>query len=154
MSSANGQPQASSKVISLRTRPAAPPPLRPSARPSPPAAPKACPVPGTTRPCAPRSIVSEQPITSTRTYPSPGLTGRRGTISKPWLLPQEITRALLSWYINPIVAQQNDFNRASADTVEGLREALDSLAAEHARVATRLSEAEARLAELDSPSDP
>ena len=65
---------------------------------------------------------------------------------------QKVTRRLLAWYINPIVAQQNGFNHATADTVEALHDALDALAAENARLHARLAETEARLAELEPPS--
>lgn len=63
---------------------------------------------------------------------------------------QKILRRGLRWYIDPIVAQQNDFNRASADTAQEMRELLRALAVENARLTRRLAEVEARLADLES----
>lgn len=73
----------------------------------------------------------------------------------PGILPkitaaiQKVVRRLLRWYINPIVAQQNDFNTASAESVTLLTDALERLACEHAQAIERLAELEARLEELE-----
>ena len=49
--------------------------------------------------------------------------GVRAKLVAAW---QKVTRRLLSWYINPIVRQQNEFNRAALGAVEALaREVLE-----------------------------
>ncbi|MFN8474680.1 MAG: hypothetical protein U0822_20990 [Anaerolineae bacterium] len=74
----------------------------------------------------------------------------------PGILPkitaaiQKVVRRLLRWYINPIVAQQNDFNASTAESMTLLTEALERLAREHAQALDRLAEVEARLEDLES----
>ncbi|MFN8483730.1 MAG: hypothetical protein U0768_11890 [Anaerolineae bacterium] len=73
-----------------------------------------------------------------------------GLVPKITAAIQKVVRRLLRWYINPIVAQQNDFNAASAESVTLLTDALERLAREHAQALDRLAELEARLAELEA----
>ncbi|MFN8498732.1 MAG: hypothetical protein U0641_12845 [Anaerolineae bacterium] len=78
----------------------------------------------------------------------------------PGILPkitaaiQKVVRRLLRWYIVPIVAQQNDFNTASAESVTLLTDALERLAREHAQALDRLAELETRLEELEGRGEP
>src|SRR5437764_105846 len=65
-----------------------------------------------------------------------------GVAPKLTAIVQKVVRRMLRWYINPIVAQQNEFNRATADTATALREALSSLADDQARIAARMAELE------------
>ncbi len=77
-----------------------------------------------------------------------------GLVPKLTAAAQKTLRRGLRWYIDPIVAQQNDFNRASADTAQEMRELLRALAVENARLTRRLAEVEARLADLESEVAP
>lgn len=52
----------------------------------------------------------------------------RGLLPKLGAYAQKITRRLLRWYINPIVAQQNAFNAAAVDTLATLQARIDELA--------------------------
>ena len=72
-----------------------------------------------------------------------------GVLPKLTAATQKVVRRGLRWYIEPIVAQQNDFNRATVDTAQELRDLLRALAVENARLTRRLAELEERLADLE-----
>ena len=69
-------------------------------------------------------------------------------------LVNKLVRRYLRWYINPIVEQQNQYNAAATATVTRLTDALERLSLEHAETLARLTEAEARLAELERRDAP
>lgn len=77
-----------------------------------------------------------------------------GLVPKLMAVTQKLVRRGLRWYIDPIVEQQNSFNRATADTAQDLRELLRALAGENARLTRRLAEIEARLAALEASTSP
>ena len=77
-----------------------------------------------------------------------------GTVPKITAAVQKVVRRLLRWYINPIVEQQNQYNAAATATVTRLTDALERLSLEHAETLARLTEAEARLAELERRDAP
>lgn len=67
--------------------------------------------------------------------------GLRAKLAAAW---QKLTRRLLAWYINPIVRQQNEFNRAMLGAIEALaREVLE----------LRLQDAGRSPARRDAPDD-
>lgn len=67
--------------------------------------------------------------------------GLRAKLAAAW---QKLTRRLLAWYINPIVRQQNEFNRATLGAIESLaREVLE----------LRAQSAGRSLAQPDAPDD-
>ena len=72
-----------------------------------------------------------------------------GLLPKLTAVVQKVVRRLLRWYINPIVAQQNEYNAATTATVTRLTDALEQLSREHAETRARLAEVESRLAELE-----
>lgn len=77
-----------------------------------------------------------------------------GVVPKLTAAAQKALRRGLRWYIEPVVEQQNTFNRASVDTTQELRDLLRALAVENARLTRRLAEVEARLADLESEATP
>lgn len=53
----------------------------------------------------------------------------RGLVPKLVAYTQKVVRRLLRWYINPIVAQQNEFNTAATDLLASLQVRVDELTA-------------------------
>lgn len=64
-----------------------------------------------------------------------------GLLPKAIAVAQKLTRRLLAWYINPIVAQQNTFNGDLVRVAQELRQA-------NADLTTRVAELERAIAEL------
>lgn len=67
-----------------------------------------------------------------------------GLIPKLIAYTQKIVRRLLRWYINPIVAQQNEFNAAATDLFASQQTRLDELASRAESLAVKLSQSEDR----------
>lgn len=70
----------------------------------------------------------------------------RGLIPKLVAYTQKIVRRLLRWYINPIVAQQNEFNSAATDLLASQQTRLDQLTSQVESLAAKLSQSEDRWA--------
>lgn len=56
-----------------------------------------------------------------------------GVWAKGTAVLQKVTRRLLQWYVDPIVQQQNEFNKATLDAVQLLAQEVDQLRQEAAR---------------------
>ncbi len=65
-----------------------------------------------------------------------------GLIPKLVAYAQKIVRRLLRWYINPIVAQQNEFNAAATDLLASHQARLDALTTSLEALTARLSESD------------
>lgn len=68
----------------------------------------------------------------------------RGLIPKLVAYTQKIVRRLLRWYINPIVAQQNEYNAAATDLLASQQTRLDQLTSQVESLAAKLSQFEDR----------
>lgn len=73
-----------------------------------------------------------------------------GLIPKLVAYAQKIMRRLLRWYINPIVAQQNEFNAAATDLLASHQARLDELTTSLEALTARLSGFDARWTALQS----
>lgn len=72
----------------------------------------------------------------------------RGLIPKLIAYTQKIVRRLLRWYINPIVAQQNEFNSAATELLASQQARLDELTSRAESLTAQLSQFENRWAAL------
>ncbi len=73
-----------------------------------------------------------------------------GLIPKLVAYAQKIVRRLLRWYINPIVAQQNEFNAAVTDLLASQQARLDELATVIEASTARLSSLDGKLTALQN----
>ncbi len=70
----------------------------------------------------------------------------RGLLPKLSAYAKKIVRVALRWYINPLVAQQNDYNEAVAD-------AFRTMCQEISRLENKVFDLEAKLERAEKPAD-